>query len=444
VNRGRGVFDALETAPPAQVVAAAERAWADQVATLAARSPFYARKWRNAGVGDGTVPLARLAELPLTEKDELRAAQEAAPPWGDHLGVPPESVVRAYRTSGTSGRPVVVALTAEDAVTWTAIGCRSYTAAGLGPGARVVTPIGAGPFTAGQAHFTLARLGTAASAEADTAGVTAALRSGLADSLLATPSFALHLEAAVAASGEDGRTLGLKRVVVGGEPGGGLPEVRRRIEAWSGAVVREVAGLGDIAPSLFAECDEGDGMHFCGQGLVWIELIDPADCSALPIEDGVSAELVYTALVRQAMPLVRFRSRDLATVSGDGGCPCGRTGPRVRIVGRTDDMVIVRGVNVYPSAVQAVIAGHGRPVTGRSRLVVPAGAVAVDPPLRVEAEVDRDLAEPEATALTATLGDAIRSRLGFRADVVLLGAESFAGSQPKTAGVARPPGFTPR
>ena len=130
--------------------------------------------------------------------------------------------------------------------------------------------------------------------------------------------------------------------------------MRKQLEEAWGATVTEVMGIGDIAASLWGECPEKGGMHFSGRGLVHFELIDPDTGASVPLADGAEGELVYTHLAQEAVPLLRFRSRDHVRL-WTGRCACGRTAPRVRCIGRTDDMLIVRGVNVFPSALREIV-----------------------------------------------------------------------------------------
>ena len=132
-------------------------------------------------------------------------------------------------------------------------------------------------------------------------------------------------------------------------PAAGEPAFRAKLEEGWGAKVTEAMGVGDIGPSLFGECEQQDGMHLGAHGFVHLELIDPDTGEARELEDGVEGELVLTHLRHRAAPLLRFRTRDHVTLM-TSPCPCGREGPRIRCVGRTDDMLIVRGVNVFPSA----------------------------------------------------------------------------------------------
>ncbi len=193
-------------------------------------------------------------------------------------------------------------------------------------------------------------------------------------------------------------------MLVAGEPGGGEPEFRAMLEAGWGARVTEAMGIGDIGVSLWGECEHQDGMHLGAHGFVHPELIDPETEQALPMEDGATGELVLTHLRHRAAPLLRFRTRDHVEVRAKP-CPCGRPGPRIRCIGRTDDMLIVRGVNVFPSAVREVVSGFVPAVSGHILVRPQASGVKQEPPLPVSVEL-----APDASA-TSALAESIRERL---------------------------------
>ena len=189
-----------------------------------------------------------------------------------------------------------------------------------------------------------------------------------------------------------------------GEPGGGEPAFRAKLERGWGARVTEAMGVGDIGVSLFGECENQDGMHIGARGFVHAELIEPESGEAVEIGDGASGELVLTHLRHRAAPLLRFRTRDHVEVR-TSPCPCGRTGPRIRCVGRTDDMLIVRGVNVFPSAVREVVGAFEPRVSGAILVRPEAPGVKQDPPLPVSVELAQDESGDE------TLAEAIRAKL---------------------------------
>jgi phenylacetate-CoA ligase len=219
-----------------------------------------------------------------------------------------------------------------------------------------------------------------------------------------TPSYAAYLVEVAAERGVDLRRSSIERVLVAGEPGGGEPAFRARLEEGWGAKVTEAMGIGDIGVSLWGECEEQEGMHLGARGFVHAELIDPDAGAALELRDGATGELVLTHLRHRAAPLLRFRTRDHVEV-WTSTCACGRTGPRVRCIGRTDDMLIVRGVNVFPSAVREVVSAFGPEVTGHILVKPTAPGVKQEPPLPVSVELAR------GARASSELAEAIRQRL---------------------------------
>jgi phenylacetate-CoA ligase len=191
---------------------------------------------------------------------------------------------------------------------------------------------------------------------------------------------------------------------VAGEPGGGEPAFRAQLEEGWGARVTEAMGIGDIGVSLWGECEEQDGMHLGARGFVHAELVDPETGAALEMDDGATGELVLTHLRHRAAPLLRFRTHDHVKVR-TSPCRCGRTGPRLRCIGRTDDMLIVRGVNVFPSAVREVVSGFAPDVSGHILVTPRDEGVKQEPPLPVTVELARE------RQADAALAEAIRERL---------------------------------
>ncbi|MXQ06598.1 AMP-binding protein [Alphaproteobacteria bacterium GH1-50] len=386
----------------------ADPAYRSQLDYLLGNSLFYREKLAAAGVAsaEDAGGLADIHELPFTEKDELRASRDEQHPIGKHLAAPMEDVVRVYSTSGTTGTPSYIPLTADDLSAWIEISTRSYGASGLTSGERMVTTYNAGPFVAGVTLDAFAEIGVChiPVGAGNTERLMTAVQLLKPTVLGCTPSYALHLAEWALDRGIDTASSAVNKILVAGEPGGGEPEMRKRIEEAWGAKVTEAMGIGDISVSLWGECHEQNGMHFSGEGFVHVELIDPETGAPLPFEDGAEGELVYTHLRHRAAPLLRFRSRDRVRVAA-GTCPCGRTTPRVRCIGRTDDLLIVRGVNVYPSAIRDVVGRFGHVVSGTVSIRPKARAVKQTPPLPVTVELGRD-ARPEED-----LADRIRTRI---------------------------------
>jgi phenylacetate-CoA ligase len=395
-----------------------------QIARLYERSQFYRNKLQAAGFDspDAVGGLERIAELPFTEKDELRASQAEHPPLGAHAAIDIAQAARIYSTSGTSGAPLYVPLTANDLTDWREIGRASYSRNGLKAGDRILTTYGAGPFVAGASLAAFEAIGVThiPVGTGNTDRLLAALQRLKPHAIACTPSYALHLCESAAAKGVD---LGsIERLIVAGEPGGGEEAFRKKLENAFGAKVYEVMGIGDVAASLWGECPAQAGMHFSGDGIIHVELIEPDSGRSIEPADGATGELVYTHLRREAAPLLRFRSRDHVRV-WSAKCRCGSAALRARCIGRTDDMLIVRGVNVFPSAVREVVARFQPRVTGAILIRPRARGVRQEPPLPIVVEGDASLAE--------TIAREIRNALAFAAEVHIVAPQSLPRSDYK-------------
>ncbi len=404
------------------------------IAYLFERSPFYREKLTQAGFADPAAVggLASIAGLPYTAKDEIRREQAAYPPLGRHLAAPLDAVRRIYSTSGTTGAPCYIALSERDLAAWIAIASRTNYTLGLRPGSRVVTTYNAGPFVAGAAHDGLSNVGVTLIpvGTGNTRGLVKAFEILGADVLFCTPSYALHLIEWCRTNSIVPRSLGIRRIGVAGEPGGGDPVIRAKIQDAFGCRLNEAMGIGDVSISLWAECDDQGGMHFSGRDYAYFELIDPERAMPLPIEDGARGELVYTTLTREAQPLLRFRSRDHVVVNLQP-CACGRTTPRVRCIGRTDDMLIVRGVNLYPTAVRAIIGQFAPRVSETIRIFPRRPGVRQDVPPTIVVELGT---APDAVdGLASEIAAAVRAALIVSTDVELVAAGTLSRSQYKTS-----------
>jgi phenylacetate-CoA ligase len=411
---------AIETMAPAEVAEMQLARLRRHLDSLRERSPFYRRKL------DGFEParlrtLADLRRLPFTTKDELRESQLASPPLGGHAGVPMERVIRVHASSGTTGRPSYVGITARDRDAWTEVVSRVYTCEGVRPDDVVVHGFGLGFFVGGlplkdaieNIGATFVPVGTGASERLVTA-----IRDLRATVLTCTPSYADYLAEWVREhAGIDPAELGLKRILLGAEPGGAVPAVRERLARTYDAFVTEGLGNADLVPVYAGTCDELAGNHFLAPDFLCLELVDPDSGEAIEWEDGAEGELVATHLTRECVPLVRFRVGDRVTVA-TSPCACGRTGPRLVCIGRTDDMLIVAGVNVWPSAVKEVVEELHPRVTGALQILLRAPGPGVEPPLHLQAE--HGAGEGDLSGLTEELERRIRDRLVVPARVELV------------------------
>ena len=398
-----------------------DAAYRAQIAYLFENSRFYRTKLSDAGftTADDVGGLDAITDLPFTEKDELRATRSDSEPIGTHLAAPMEDIVRIFSTSGTTGIPSYIPLTAADLENWVQISARSYAATGLSQGKRVVSTYNAGPFVAGAALDAFNRLGAChiPVGTGNTERLMTAVRLLDPHVLACTPSYALHLAEWAKDRDIDIRSSGVERLMVAGEPGGGEPAMRARLEEAWGAKVCEAMGIGDISVSLWGECEAQAGMHFGGRGLVHFELINPDTGTPVPIEDGAEGELVYTHLSHRAAPLLRFRSRDHVRIR-TGTCACGRTAPRVRCIGRTDDMLIVRGVNVFPTAVREVVNAFSPAVSGVIVIRPRADGVKQEPPLPVTVELAEG--QEKSDDLAERIRKRIRDTLVVNTDIDLV------------------------
>jgi phenylacetate-CoA ligase len=410
----------VESRPWEQQLALDDAVYREQLAYLFERSGFYRTKLGGAGVGSPQEAggLAEIGALPLTEKAELRASVTPDNALGAHLCATPGEIVRIYSTSGTTGTPSYVPLTAGDLQNWVTGSARSYAASGIIRGQSIVSTYNAGPFVAGAALASFERIGLChiPVGTGNTERLVLAIERLRPQAAVLTPSYAAHLIEWAAGRGIDLAASSVERVLVAGEPGGGEPAFRRMLERGWGARVTEAMGIGDIGVSLWGECEAQDGMHLGARGFVHAELIHPDSGAAIRLEDGAEGELVLSHLRHRAAPLLRFRTRDHVQVRM-GRCSCGRTGPRIRCVGRTDDMLIVRSVNVFPSAVREVVGQFAPRVSGNVLIKPRAGGVKQEPPLPVSVELARGQA-PDA-ALAEQIRDRLRSVLVVQTAVKL-------------------------
>ncbi|MFA1544326.1 phenylacetate--CoA ligase family protein [Actinomadura monticuli] len=373
---------------------------------------------KEAGVGGGSdVTLAQLRNLPFTTKQDLWDGY----PFG-MLAVPQDQVAAVHGSSGTRGRPTLVAYTRADLDLWAAMCARSLSCAGASPGSIVHNAYGYGLFTGGIGiHQGAVAFG--ATVVPVSGGMTdrqvrllADLR---ADVLACTPAYALRLGEAVAEAGVE--LPALKAGLFGAEPWS--EELRAAIEDVLPVKAMDIYGLSEvIGPGVATECLEQDGLHVNEDHFI-VEAVDPS--TGDPVEDGTPGELVFSTPTKQALPLLRYRTGDIASLAR-GECPCGRTLVRMsKVLGRTDDMIVVRGVNVYPSEVERVLLGSGlvRPhyqlvVDRRSpavRLLVACEALSGDPKDRLVHALHETLgltAEvfvlPEGTVPRVEVGKAVR------------------------------------
>jgi phenylacetate-CoA ligase len=322
------------------------------------RSPFYRRRWQEAGVSPETLKsLDDLARFPVVQKGELRAAQAAAPPFGDYLCIDPAQVARIHGTSGTTGRPTVFGIGADD---WGRIGeahARILWGAGIRPGDRILICsffslyLGSWGALAGGERLGATVFPFGAGAQGQTLQAVQWARDLRPTAFYGTPSYALHFAETARREGIDPAGLGFRVLFFSGEPGAGIPATRALIEQTFGGICVDMGSMAEMSPWITnGECRHRTGMHLW-QDLVYTQVCDPETFRPLPY--GAEGTPVYTHLERTSQPMIRLVSGDRARWV-DEPCPCGRTYPRLPhgLYGRFDDMIIVRGENIYPSAIE--------------------------------------------------------------------------------------------
>ena len=412
----------IEGLPPAEIRAIQSERLAAQWAYLWARSPFYQEKLRAAGLGPDSVKgIEDLTRVPFTVKDEIRRSLAANPPLGSHLAADPGDIVQFQASGGTTGRPSYVGITARDRANWAEITRRTLWAHGFRPADRVLQALGMSRCWVGGVPVIqgLEALGAAcipAGAEPGTTWLLHTISDLSPNGLVATPNFAVYLgNQAREVLGVDARELPIERIYVGGEPGGGIPEFRRHAEELWGAKMHEVMGGTDLSPVMWAECEDQSGMHFVAPEFIYWEIIDGAG-DPVAITEGATGELVYSHLDREATPVLRFRHSDIIEVL-DTECRCGRTSPKIRCFGRTDDMMIIKGVNFFPSALQDIVLGFRPATTGSVRIIKHEPEYAWPGPLHVRVERGEGRSADDDHDLRSKLTRAISDMCRVRAEV---------------------------
>ncbi|MBZ0255128.1 phenylacetate--CoA ligase, partial [bacterium] len=312
--------------------------------------PFYRDAFQKQGITISSIQsLDDLKRLPITTKQDLREHY----PLG-FLAVTRDKIARLHGSSGTTGKPTFVAYTQDDLTLWSNLCARFLTAGGLQAKHLVHIAFGYGLFTGGFGlHYGVERVGAAIvpAASGNTERQIMLLRDLEADALVCTPSYALYIAEVAQQEGIDPRSLPLKFAHFGGEPW--TEDMRAQIEHDMDILAFNNYGLSEIiGPGVSGECAARCGMHIQEDHFI-VECLDPATLE--PVPDGEPGELVITATTKQAMPIIRYRTRDIASLD-HSPCPCGRTTVRMsRVIGRTDDMLIVRGVNLYPSQIEEAL-----------------------------------------------------------------------------------------
>lgn len=408
--------------------------WAKQSLYVFRHSSFYQDMWQ------GRKPpsdLRDLPELPLSDKADLRRSQAAQPPFGEYLASSRETVNRLHRTSGTTGQAMNLALSARDCEITETLGARSQRSAGLRAQHSVVHCLNYQMWMGGVTdHLTLEKTGAMVvpfGVGSTELLIRTILETGI-DAISCTPSYPAVLEKVLQQQFAElkPRDLGLKLGLFGGEAGLDDPAFRKRIsDTWGMEPRNANYGVSDVMSNFAAQCEHDTRLHFLAADLLHFEVIDPETGQPLALEAGVTGELVLTHLLRDCQPLVRFRSGDIIAVDDMSPCRCGHHGMRFRVVGRSDDMIVVRGLNIFPSMVASVINGFAE-LSGNYRIVLDSKPPYDILPISVELVI-----AGSEDGLAERIENKIKKVLGASARVSILPPDSFELTEGKTKRVVR-------
>ncbi len=392
------------------------------------RSPFYRELWTEAGVFPETLrALGDLRHFPFVKKAAMRADQAAHPPFGSNVCCPPEAIAHLHGTSGTTGRPTAFAISRDDWLRIAAAHARIMWSFGIRPRDTVFI----GSFFSLYLGSWGALIGTealGARAFPFGAGVPGQTERALEyldlirpTAFYGTPSYALYLANTARKHSADPKDFGFRVMFFSGEPGAGIPATKKRIEDTFGAICIDQGSMAEMTPWMTnSECAERTGMHLW-EDIVYTEIVDRE--SGEPIEGDGEGVPVYTHLDRTSQPMIRLYSGDLTRVSSEP-CPCGRTYRRLPdgLYGRVDDMLIIRGVNVYPNVVENALGG----VTG----VGSEYRIVVERP--DELDVFRLEIESNDGAVANAVRDRVKSAVGVSPDVVVHPPETLETTEFKS------------
>lgn len=413
-----------------------ERLWQRQKDYVLARSDLHRRLW---GKKQPPKSLEAIAELPFTDKELLRQSQQQHPPFGDYLAADFKDISRVHRTSGTTGTAMNLCLSAQDALDTARVGGRSQAASGLGPEHMVAHCLNYRMWMGGLTdHMTLEATGAAVVpfGVGDTRLLIRTILELGITAISCTPSYPAVLESVIAKDFPElkPRDLGLKLALFGGEAGLDNLDFRKRMEdVWGFKVRNANYGVTDVFCNFAGQTELDNDLHFMALDVLHPELIDPATGTVLDWQEGTRGELVLTHMQRQCQPLVRFRTGDLIELTGTGRAACGRTAPRFRVVGRADDMVVVRGINAFPTQIAAVINQFDE-LSGEYRIVLDGPGPYDILPL----EVEWAAAASEYPILAAVVEKNLKRDIGITAKVTLVPFDTLPRTEGKTRRIIRP------
>ncbi|MBT8357878.1 MAG: hypothetical protein KJO61_08940 [Deltaproteobacteria bacterium] len=378
-------------------------------------SKFYKSKFDKASVKPSDIKSFDdfSSKIPVTTKDELRIMQKEGYPLGSNMTVPLEKIVWVTASTGTTGKPTYTCCTQKDWNMWMECIKRMFWLGGLRPGDVHFHALGLSNWISGVSFTQAAReLG----ATVVSVGVPTPAERMLmliqdigATSMVSTPSYAEHFAERIEGLGKNPKDIGIRKLVCGGEPGAGIPSVKEKIENMWGCDLRDLWGSPEMIAGDKMECRFKNGMHIVNREFCYNEICDPETRLPIDLKDGVEGAFIYTSLDKEAGPLIRFDVRDQVKV-WTSPCECGYPGMRVRVTGRFDDMMKIKGVKVWPSTIKDIISSFSPKVTSQFKIVLQKKPMAfrVEGPTKLRVEYGSGVKTEELEELKNEIKDKIR------------------------------------
>ena len=388
----------------------------EQVKSAYENSPYYRKSFEAAGVKPENIKsLEDVQKLPLLTKHIIRERQDASPILGDLVTVPEEKVVFISSSSGSTGAPTASPFSKRDFDEFQDVQSRLFWQAGMRPTDRYIHALNFSLFVGGPDVIGAQNLGAlciwAGTLPADR--LLFILQQYQPTAIWTTPSYAWYLGEAARQKGINvAKDLAIKTIIVAGEPGGSIPATREAIEELWDARVYDFYGISDVFGACAAACEYHDGLHIA-EDHVLVEVVDKK--TGLPVKEGERGEMILTTLRKEARPMIRFKTGDIVTYTNQK-CKCGRTHKRIQIIGRTDDMFISGGVNVFPSDIEHVIRKFDA-LTGEYRVSILKDNHMTKFNVEIEKRADASLSEEE---LKAQVAYEIKIQLGVKAKEVII------------------------
>jgi phenylacetate-CoA ligase len=399
-------------------------------------SEFYRKKIEQAGIKNGILnSFDEFRKIPTTDKDghkdsQARSRENSGHSFGEFVCAPLDKVIEVSSTSGTSGEPTFYLSTQHDINVTNELWARAYWRAGIRPGDTVLHAFGMSMVALGppvlQSLKVMGARPIPVGAEGGTRKVLEMAELTKPSAMVTTPALAEYLiEKAPEILKKEVSKLGIKRIVCTGAPGAGLPDVRKKIEEAYGCKLYDSIGGGWGV--MYVSCDhkEYQGMHSVSDDYhIWYDMVDSNTKEYLELTDGARGEGIFSSLEWESAPPLRYAMKDVLQFE-TSTCPCGLPGFRLRVLGRADDMLIVKGVNIYPTAIKNVVNSYFPKTTGELRVVIDAPGPLVNPPLKIKVEYGEGLNPDEVESLKKELGETMHSKLKCRPSIEMLSPKTL-------------------